>query len=131
MHAAGDFEVRLTPQPPAADQTPDATRGRMLIDKHFHGALEAESKGEMLMGGDPAEGSAGYVAIERVTGTLDGKQGSFLLQHSATMHAGQFSLSVTVIPGSGTGELGGIEGSMTIQIAAGKHSYTFDYTLPK
>jgi len=84
----------------------------------------------MLTGGNPASGSAGYVAIERVHGTLDGKQGGFLLQHSATMHGSQFSQTITVIPASGTDELGGIDGTMTVEVSGGKHSYTFDYNLP-
>ncbi len=130
MHATGSFEVKLTPQQSTSETEPDPTRGRMSIDKHFHGTLEGTSLGEMLTGGNPAAGSAGYVAIERVTGTLDGKTGSFLLQHSATMHAGQFSLTITVIPGSGTGDLVGLAGSMNILMDGGKHSYTFDYTLP-
>jgi len=130
MHATGSFEVKLTPQQSTSETAPDPTRGRMSIDKHFQGALEGTSLGEMLTGGNLSAGSAGYVAIERVTGTLDGKTGSFLLQHSATMHAGQFSLTITVIPASGTGELAGIAGSMNIIMDGGKHSYTFDYTLP-
>jgi hypothetical protein len=130
MHATGTFEVNLTPQQSTSETTPDPTRGRMSIDKHFHGSLEGTSLGEMLTGGNPAAGSAGYVAIERVTGTLDGRAGSFLLQHSATMHAGQFSLTIAVIPGTGTGELVGLTGSMNIIIDAGKHGYTFEYALP-
>ena len=130
MHAAGSFEVKLTPQQSTSETAPDPTRGRMSIDKHFHGALEGTALGEMLTGGNPSAGSAGYVAIERVTGTLNGKTGSFLLQHSATMHAGQSSLTITVIPGSGTGDLFGLSGSMKILMDGGKHSYTFDYTLP-
>ena len=130
MHAIGTFDVKLTPQQTAPETTSDPTRGRMTIEKHFHGALEAESRGEMLTGGNPAKGSAGYVAIERVSGTLDGKHGSFLLQHSATMQGGHSSLTITVIPGSGTGELDGIAGSMTVEVSEGKHSYTFDYSLP-
>jgi hypothetical protein len=130
MHATGTFDVKLTPQV-SSEATPDPTRGRMTIDKHFQGALEGASLGEMLTGGNPTAGSAGYVAIERVNGTLDGKRGGFLLQHSATMHGGKYSLTITVIPGSGTGELTGIDGSMTIEIVEGKHKYTFDYSLPK
>jgi hypothetical protein len=131
MQATGTFDVKLAPQQSTSETTPDPTRGRMSIDKQFHGALEGRSAGEMLTGGNPASGSAGYVAVERVTGTLDGKRGSFLLQHSGTMNGGKLSLTITVIPGSGTGELEGISGSMTIVIAEGKHSYTFDYSLAK
>src|SRR5580658_6327678 len=122
-HASGTFEVKLTPQE-------SANIGRMSIDKQFHGDLEATSKGEMLSAMTEVKGSAGYVAIERVTGTLHGKSGSFVLQHSGTMTRGEPQLSVTVVPDSGTGELTGIAGKLTVIIAAGKHSYEFDYTLP-
>ena len=128
-HAAGSFEVKMTPQKPE-DAVAESGIGRLLIDKQFHGALEATSKGQMLSFGDPTKGSAGYVAIERVTGTLYGRSGSFALQHTGTMDQGKFQLSVTVIPGSGTGQLAGISGSMNIIIEAGKHSFTFDYSLP-
>jgi hypothetical protein len=129
-HATGTFEVRLAPLESIL-QDPDAEIGRMSIDKTFEGDLVGTSRGEMLTGGSPAEGSAGYVAIERVRGTLDGKSGSFLLQHSGTMRPGSRELSVTVIPGSGTGELAEIEGSMTIEISDGEHGYTFEYALPR
>jgi hypothetical protein len=129
-HATGPFEVKLAPQPLAvADET--GTRGRMSIDKQFHGDLEAGSKGEMLTGGTVAKGSAGYVAIELVTGTLHGRKGTFILQHSATMTRGTPKLIVTVVPDSGTGELTGISGSMSINIEGGKHSYDFEYLLPE
>jgi hypothetical protein len=127
QHAAGTFEVKLTPQP--AEKEGDATLGRMTIDKQFHGDLEGTSKGQMLTAGTEVKDSAGYVAIERVTGTLRGRKGSFVLQHSGTMTRGTPQLSVTVVPDSGTGELTGISGKLDIQIAAGKHSYTFDYSL--
>lgn len=130
MQASGTFEVKLTPQAPASDAPPDPTRSRLAIHKHFHGGLEAESRGEMLTGGDPAKGSAGYVAIECVTGALDGRRGSFLLQHSGTMHAGKAWSTVSVIPGSGTEQLEGISGSMAIEISAGQHSYKLEYDLP-
>lgn len=102
---------------------------RMSLDKQFFGDLEAGSKGEMLSAGTTTKGSAGYVAIEKVTGALNGKQGSFVLQHSGTMTRGTPQLSVTVVPDSGTDELVGIAGQMKIIIADGKHSYEFDYSL--
>lgn len=129
MIATGPFEVTLKPLEPY-NQAADAKVGRMSIDKTFHGDLEATSRGEMLSGGSPAEGSAGYVAIERVTGDLGGRSGSFLLQHSGTMSPEGQELTVLVIPGSGTEELVGLSGSMKIVIEDGKHSYVFDYSLP-
>ncbi|MDR3703575.1 MAG: DUF3224 domain-containing protein [Candidatus Sulfopaludibacter sp.] len=127
MRATGPFEVKLTPQP--VDESGDATLGRMSIDKQFHGGLEGASKGQMLSAGTPVKGSAGYVAMERVTGALNGRKGSFILQHSATMTRGTPQLSITVVPDSGTDQLTGLAGKMDIQIAGGKHSYDFDYTL--
>ena len=128
-HAEGTFEVKTSPLQPD-DATTGTTIGRTLLDKQFHGDLEATSKGEMISAGDPSKGSAGYVAIEQVTGKLGGHSGSFALQHSGTMDQGKFDLSVKVVPGSGSGEFAGISGTMTIVIAAGKHSYKFDYALP-
>jgi hypothetical protein len=125
-HATGTFEVKLAPL-----ATDAAGLGRMSIDKQFHGDLEASSKGEMLSAMSEVKGSAGYVAIERVTGTLGGRKGSFVLQHSGTMNRGAASLSVTVVPDSGTGELAGLSGKMAILIEGGKHSYEFEYTLPE
>ena len=104
--------------------------GRMSIDKQFHGDLEGTSAGEMLSAGTVTKGSAGYVAIERVGGTLAGREGTFVLQHSATMNRGVPSLSITVVPDSGTGDLAGLAGTMMIIIEDGKHSYEFEYTLP-
>jgi hypothetical protein len=101
----------------------------MSIDKQFRGDLEATSKGEMLMAGTSVKGSAGYVAIEHVSGSLHGRTGGFVLQHSSTMNRGAPQQSVTVVPDSGTGELEGLAGKMTIDIADGKHSYEFEYTL--
>jgi hypothetical protein len=92
--------------------------------------LEATAKGTMLTAGTDVKGSAGYVAIERVTGTLKGRSGSFVLQHSGTLTRGEPQQSITVVPDSGTGQLVGIAGKLTVIIAAGKHSYEFDYTLP-
>ncbi len=126
MHdASGTFEVKLA----STGHNPDATIESRSIDKTFTGALEATSHGEMLSSGDPASGNAGYVAIERVTGRLDGRVGSFALMHLATMSTGVApQLQVTVVPGSGTGDLSGIYGTMTIAVAAsGAHSYTFRY----
>ncbi|HZP24629.1 MAG TPA: DUF3224 domain-containing protein [Terriglobales bacterium] len=124
-HATGTLEVKLTPQPS------DPPLGRMTLDKQFHGGLEGSSKGEMLTAGSGAKGSSGgYVALESFTGTLDGRKGSFVLQHSGTMTAGSPQLTITVVPGSGTGELEGLTGKMDITMAGGKHSYDLTYTLP-
>ncbi len=120
----GDFEVKLAPQSAA-----DAPIGRMSIDKRFHGDLEATSKGEMLAFMTSVKGSAGYVAMEQVTGALNGRKGTFVLQHTGTMARGDQQQSVTVVPDSGTDELKGLAGKMTIIIANGKHSYDFDYEL--
>jgi hypothetical protein len=103
----------------------------MSIDKKFSGDLDATSTGEMLAFMTAVKGSAGYVAMERVNGTLHGHTGSFALQHTGTMNRGVPEMSVTVVPDSGTGELVGIAGNMTIKIDAGKHSYEFEYTLPE
>jgi hypothetical protein len=125
-HAAGSFEVKLSPQD---DKTGDAKLSRMTIEKQFHGDLEATSKGQMLAANTDVKGSAGYVAIERVTGKLHGRTGDFVLQHSGTLTRGAPQLTVTVVPDSGTGDLAGLAGRMTIVIDGGKHSYEFDYTL--
>jgi hypothetical protein len=127
-HATGTFEVKLAPQTPDGGEP---TVGRMSIDKQFKGDLDATSTGQMLAVGTDVKDSAGYVAMERVSGTLHGKKGSFALQHSGTMTRGVPALSVTVVPDSGTGELVGISGRMTIEVAQGKHSYTFDYRIEK
>lgn len=126
--ATGTFEVKLIPQE-ADDRSPNPPVGRMLLDKQFHGGLEAVSKGQMLAAGTAVQGSAGYVAMEQVHGTLHGRQGTFVLQHSGTMTRGTPQLSITVVPDSGTGQLAGIAGKMSIQIENGKHSYDFEYTL--
>ena len=125
--ATGTFDVKLAPQ--ASDDPSLASVGRMTIDKRWHGDLEGTSKGVMLTAGTEVKGSAGYVAIEHVTGTLHGKQGTFIFQHSATMTRGTPSLTITVVPDSGTGELVGLTGTLMIIIADGKHSYEFEYTL--
>jgi hypothetical protein len=124
--ASGTFEVKLSPQ---EDKGGDPTLGRMSLDKQFHGDLEATSKGQMLTAGTAVQGSAGYVAIERVSGTLKGRSGTFALQHSGTMTRGTPQLTITVVPDSGTGQLAGLAGRMTINIADGKHSYELEYTL--
>ena len=129
MQANGPFDVKLTPQPAAPGIEP-ANLGRMTIDKQFHGDLQATSLGEMLSAMGQVQGSAGYVAIERVTGTLHGRQGSFVLQHYGIMDRGAPQLTITVVPDSGTDALAGLRGTMQIQIEDGKHSYVFDYTLP-
>jgi hypothetical protein len=126
--ASGTFDVKLTPK----DQGADATIGGMTIDKEFHGDLAATSKGQMLMASSSSvKNSAGYVAIEKVTGTLNGRSGSFYLQHTGVMTRGAGELTITVIPDTGTDQLSGLDGRMTITIAPdGKHSYDFSYTLP-
>ena len=129
MHANGDFEVKLTPQP-ASTMLEPAKLGRQTIEKQFHGDLEATSLGEMLAAMSPVQGSAGYVAMERVSGSLHGRRGSFVLQHSGTMNRGAPHLIVSVVPDSATDELAGLSGTMTIQIDSGRHSYAFDYALP-
>jgi len=128
-HATGTFDVRVAPLDPAF-RFDDNAITRFSIDKQFHGDLEAASKGEMLAGGSPTKGSGGYVAIERVSGTIDGQTGTFLLQHKGTMQNGAYHMDVVVIPGSGTGQFTGIDGSMQIVIKDGKHSYDFAFTLP-
>jgi hypothetical protein len=128
--ASGTFEVKLNAQP-QDEKVGDPTVGRMSIDKQFHGDLEGTGKGQMLVTGTEVQGSAGYVAMERVSGTLDGHKGTFALQHSGTMTRGAPQLSVTVVPDSGTGQLIGLAGKMTIDIVDGKHLYKFEYTLPE
>ena len=127
--ATGAFDVRRTAME-SVDAGGDAAFGRMRFEKRFHGGLDARSVVEMLSAGDPASGSAGYVAVEHVVGTLEGRSGSFMLQHAGTMDRGAASLVVTVVPGTGTGALAGLTGNLRIDIAAdGAHSYAFDYTL--
>jgi len=128
MRAEGPFNVARAAEPVHAKA--EGLLGRHALDKVFHGALEAVSTGEMLSAGTATPGSAGYVAIEKVTGTLDGRAGSFYLQHSGTLTRGQGTLSIHVIPDSGTDGLAGLTGTMQIVIAdGGKHSYVFDYEL--
>jgi len=126
--ASGTFDVKLNPQAPEAN-VGDPALGRLSIDKQFHGDLEATSKGQMLAAGTQIEGSAGYVALERVVGALHGRSGTFVLQHSGTMTRGAPQLSISVVPDSGTDQLVGLAGTMTINISDGKHAYEFEYTL--
>jgi hypothetical protein len=128
-HASGTFDVKIKPQAPE-DNVGDPTIGRMSIDKQFHGDLEATSLGQMLTAMTDVKDSAGYVAIERVRGTLHGRRGTFALQHTGTMNRGVPGLSVTVVPDSGTDQLVGLTGTMAINIVDGKHLYEFDYALP-
>ena len=123
--ASGTFEVKLTPQ---TDPAAEPFLSRLALDKQFHGDLEAISRGEMLAVGTSIPNSAGYVAMERVSGTLHGRSGSFALQHSGTMTRGEPRLTVTVVPDSGTGELEGMSGSMKIDIRDGKHFYDLAYS---
>mgnify|MGYP001599234085 CR=1 FL=1 len=126
--AAGTFDVNLAPLA-AAHAGDDAPLARMSIDKTFHGDLQGTSRGEMLSVMTAVKGSAGYVAMEKVTGSLHGRAGTFTFQHSATMNRGVPQLSVTVVPDSGTGALTGITGSLQIVIENKQHSYIFDYAL--
>jgi hypothetical protein len=125
--ASGTFEVKLSPQ--VDGEEGGACVGRMLIDKRFSGDLEATSRGQMLAVRASVEGSAGYVALEHVTGKLGGRAGSFVLQHTGTMERGAQRLSITVVPDSGTGELVGLAGSMGLDFSGGGHADAFDYTL--
>ena len=126
-HAHGTFTVKVQPLSPA----PAEGLSRFSLDKEIHGDIEGASKGEMLGGGDYKQGTAGYVAIELITGTLNGKHGSFALQHSSTMDQSGAKMNIIVVPGSGTGELKGIAGTFIIKIEDGQHFYDLDYTLPQ
>jgi hypothetical protein len=126
--ASGPFEVKFTPLA-LSDPSADGSLGRLAIDKQYHGDLEATGKGEMLTAGSAATGSAGYVAIERITGKLKGREGSFVVQHNGIMNRGAPSLTVTVVPDSGTGQLAGLSGSFAVKIEQGKHLYEFEYEL--
>ena len=128
MQAKGEFEVKLAPQDDTAIESP---LGRMTIDKQFHGDLEAISKGQMLAAMTAVQGSGVYVAIEKVTGTLQGRKGSFFLHHTGVMKRGASQLNVTVVPDSGTEELEGLSGTLQIIVADGKHSYEFEYAINK
>jgi hypothetical protein len=125
--ATGSFEVSLQPLP-NTEVTADNQFGRLLLNKTFSGDLTATARGQMLSAMTTVKGSAGYVAIDHVTGELDGHKGSFVLQHSGSMNRGAQSLSIMVVPDSGTGELGGISGTLSINIIDGKHFYDFIYS---
>lgn len=126
MHAAGTFEVQVTPQPG------ESAFPRLTLEKTFSGDLEGTSQGEMMSVEATVEGSGAYVAIERIRGTLQGRKGTFSVIHNGTMQrGGDFNLLIRIVPDSGTDELAGLSGTMQILIAEGKHSYTVDYSLPK
>ena len=128
MIVKGSFEVTMTADPPY-DAVDGVTLGHVRVDKIFTGPLEGTGQVHMVAARTPIDGSAGYVAIERVVGVLQGRRGTFVLQHSGVMTRGARSLSVTVVPDSGTGELQGLAGRMDIQIVEGKHHYEFDFEL--
>ena len=129
LRAVGTFEVKIG-QLPGYDQTTGSQLGRMSVDKVYSGDLQGTGKGEMLTAMTGVTGSGAYVAVERFTGTLAGKSGSFELQHSGTMARGAQHLLITVVPDSGTGELEGLTGTLSITIENGKHFYSFEYALP-
>ena len=129
QYASGPFDVKTVVQG-TPDKAEGSTLGRYSLDKQYHGALEGTGKGEMLTVGTDVQGSGAYVAVERVTGTLNGKTGSFALQHTGTMTHGAPALNITVVPDSGSGQLAGITGKLNIVIESGKHSYDLEYTLP-
>lgn len=126
--ASGSFDVKITPDSPG-EREGRTPVGRMLIDKQYRGPLVGSGQGDMLTAGNPASGTAAYVALEHVTGTLDGKQGGFVLQHAGTMQAGAQQLTINIVPGSGTGELSGITGTCKIDIVKGDHFYEIAYSL--
>jgi hypothetical protein len=128
VRISGEFEVKITPQP-GDKREASAGLGRMSLDKQYRGELEATSVGEMLTAMTGTKGSAAYVAVECVAGTLGGRPGTFMLHHTGTMNRGAASLEVKVVPDSGTGELTGLEGTMGIRIEQGKHFYDFDYSV--
>jgi hypothetical protein len=129
QRAVGTFEVVM--KPVASEEDPDgATLGRMSLEKRFTGDLAAVGRGEMLTAMTRTEGSAGYVAVERVTGSLHGREGSFVFQHSGSMNRGDQQLTITVVPDSGTGSLAGLTGTFSLRFADGKHHYEFEYGLP-
>jgi len=128
-HATGPFDVNMQPQP-GPEPVDGVPLGRLLLDKQYHGDLQASGAGQMLSAMTATSGSAGYVAIEQVRGTLKGLQGSFVLQHHGLMDRGTKQLTITVVPDSGTGALAGLAGRMDIRMEGSKHFYDFDYTLP-
>ncbi|CCO47327.1 conserved hypothetical protein [Vibrio nigripulchritudo SOn1] len=127
MKISGEFEVKLEPMETFAQGVDGVNLGRMSIDKKFKGELSGHSKGEMLSAVTAVKGSAGYVAIEQVVGTLGGKKGSFVLQHYGIMANGSDSLILEVVPNSGSDELQGLAGKMNIRIEEGQHYYDFEY----
>ncbi len=129
MHARGTFEVQITPLP-ADDDADAATMGRMRIDKQFSGDIIGTGKGQMITGMGTVKGSAAYSAIERVTGSVSGHSGTFMLQHTGIMHDGAQELTITIVPASGTGDLTGIAGTFTLTIEGKIHRYDLAYTLP-
>ena len=129
MHAQGAFDVTMSPEPQYESADGGIVLGRLSLTKQFHGDLEASSVVQKLSARTGVKGSAGYVAIERVVGRLHGRAGTFVLQHSGTMTRGRPALTVTVVPDSGTDELTGLAGSMTIDIVEGQHFYAFDYVI--
>ena len=127
-HAIGTFDVKVTPV--ATDTAGEGSPlGRFSLEKQWHGDVEGTSHGEMLTAGSSVKNSAGYVAVERFTGTVNGRRGTFALQHTGTMTRGVGQLTITIVPDSGTGELAGISGSLGITIADGKHSYDLEYSI--
>ena len=128
-HVSGSFNITMTPAttPQRSGRT---TLGRMLLDKVYKGDLAATASGEMLSAVTDTKGAAGYVAVESITGVLQGRQGSFVVQHAGTMADGKQELSIVIVPHSGTGQLEGISGTMGIRIEAGQHFYDLDYSLP-
>lgn len=128
-HAKGTFDVTMSPQA-ELEGVGDPGIGRLALLKHYRGDLDGSGKGQMLAVGTPIDGSAGYVAMEYISATLHGRNGSFALQHAGTMHRGTPQLSITVVPDSGAGALSGISGKLEIAIANGVHSYDFEYSLP-
>ena len=127
-HITGQFDVTIHPET-LSDTAAQSGLGRLSLDKRYHGALDASAQGEMLSVRAGVAGSAGYVALEQVEGSLDGRHGSFYLQHSGSMTRGVPSLSVTVVPDTGTGQLQGLSGSLAIRIEEGRHYYDFSYDI--
>jgi Protein of unknown function (DUF3224) len=131
---SGTFDVKMQPQPApestAPDLAPNTTLARLLLDKRYHGELSASGQGQMLSAVTTTPGSAAYVAIEQVSGTLAGKAGSFVLQHTGLMNRGDKQLTITIVPDSGTGQLAGLQGQMDIRIVDGQHFYDLSYSLP-
>ena len=125
-HARGPFDVKVTPQ----DTAPDAAVARMLLYKEFRGDLEAIAHGEMIAAAEPLTGAGVYVAIDRVTGTLHGRSGSFLIAHRGIRNADGQELSIVIVPGTGTGQLTGITGSLGIEIVGKEHFYSVEYEVP-